>query len=127
MDELTDVNWLATAIGTVTSFLIGWAWYSPLLFGEKWAEGSRVALGSADKMPVFAMVTQLLALLVLSTVIAITASNNALFTALLAILAVALFIASTGSFVRKSTYAMTVDFFYILLAGTVMIAVQGLL
>ncbi|WP_085909978.1 DUF1761 family protein [Kiloniella majae] len=127
MHEFENINWIAVLAGTVVSFLLGWVWYSPLLFVEKWAEGSGVELGSIDKMPVFAMVTQLLALLALSIVIAITASNNALFTALLAILAVALFIASTGSFVLKSTYAIMVDFFYILLAGTVMIAAQSLL
>ncbi|WP_158090100.1 DUF1761 family protein [Kiloniella majae] len=127
MHEFENINWIAVLVGTVVSFLLGWVWYSPLLFVEKWAEGSGVELGSVDKMPVFAMVTQILALLVLSVVIAITASNNALFTALLAILAVALFIASTGSFVLKSTYAIMVDFFYILLAGTVMIAAQSFL
>ncbi|KLN59655.1 hypothetical protein WH96_16550 [Kiloniella spongiae] len=127
MHEFDSINWIAVLVGTVVSFLVGWAWYSPLLFGKKWAEGSGVELASADKMPVFAMIAQLLALLVLSIVIGITAASNALFTAILAILAVALFIASTGSFVRKSTYAIIVDFFYIILAGVVMIAVQGLL
>jgi len=125
--ELDNINWIAVLVGTVVSFLVGWAWYSPLLFGKKWAEGSGVVLASADKMPVFAMTAQLLALLVLAIVIGITAASNALFTAILSILAIALFIASTGSFVHKSTYAIIVDFFYIILAGVVMIAVQGLL
>ena len=40
MDELTnDVSWLAVAVGAVVSFLVGWLWYSPKLFGPKWAEG----------------------------------------------------------------------------------------
>ena len=40
MPELTDnVNWLAVIIGFVLAFALGWLWYSPKLFGRKWAEG----------------------------------------------------------------------------------------
>ena len=126
MAEFANVNWLAVAVGTVVSFLVGWAWYSPKLFGRKWAEGSGVTIDSADKMPVFAMISQLLALFLLALVIGITATNNALFTAIIAILAVAMFIASTGGFVKKSAYAIIVNFSYIICAGIVMILVQGI-
>ncbi len=126
MTEIADVNWLAIAVGTVLSFLIGWAWYSPKLFGKKWAEGSGVSLDSANKMPVFAMISQFVALFFLALVIGITATNNALFTAIFAILAIATFIASTGGFIKKSTYAIVVDFIYILVVGISMIIVQGI-
>jgi|TARA_R110002096_G_scaffold436096_2_gene667524 uncharacterized protein DUF1761 len=127
MDVIANVNWLATGVGTIVAFLVGWAWYSPLLFGVKWAEGSRVDLGTADQMPVFAMASQLLALLFLATVIGITRVSEDLLTAVLAILAVATFNASGGAFVQKTNYAITVDFFYIIACGAVMIACQGLL
>ena len=40
MAELTEgVNWLAVGMGTVLSFLLGWLWYSPWLFANKWIEG----------------------------------------------------------------------------------------
>ncbi len=125
MEDFSTVNWLAVTVGTVVSFLIGWVWYSPKLFGKKWAEGSGVSLDSADKMPVFAMVTQLLALLLLALVIGVTATIDALITAILAILAVATFTASMDGFVKKSGYAIAVDFFYIIVAGVVMIVFQG--
>ncbi len=96
MEDFSRVNWLAVTVGTVVSFLVGWVWYSPKLFGKKWAEGSGVSLDSADKMPIFAMVTQLVALLLLALVIGITATIDALITAILAILAVAAFTASNG-------------------------------
>ena len=54
MAELANVNWLAVIVGAVAAFLAGWLWYSPRLFGVKWAEGSRVELGSANEMPAFA-------------------------------------------------------------------------
>lgn len=127
MDIFSSVNWLATGVGTIVAFLVGWAWYSPKLFGVKWAEGSRVDLGTADQMPVFAMVSQLVALLLLATVVGITAVSEDIVTAVLAILAVATFNASSGAFVKKTSYAITVDFSYIVASGAVMIACQGLL
>ncbi|MCG8335991.1 MAG: DUF1761 domain-containing protein [Proteobacteria bacterium] len=127
MQEFANVHWLPVVVGTVVSFLAGWAWYSPKLFGKKWADGSGVSLESADKMPVFAMVSQLLALFILALVIGMTAAVNALFTAILAILAVAAFTASMGGFVKKSHAAIAIDFFYIIVAGVIMIASQGIL
>lgn len=126
MEDFSALNWLAVAVGTVVSFLLGWLWYSPTLFGKKWAEGSGVSLGSAQSMPVFALVSQLVALFLLALVIGLTATINALFTAILAILAVAVFTMSMGAFVKKSTYALVVDGVYITAAGVVMIIVQGI-
>ena len=35
MDEiLMNVNWLAVVVGAVVSFVGGWLWYSPILFGN---------------------------------------------------------------------------------------------
>ncbi len=127
MEIFSSVNWLAIGVGAVVSFLVGWAWYSPMLFGVKWAEGSKVDLNSADQMPAFAMASQLVALLLLATVIGITALSDDLITAVLAILAVATFNASSAAFVQKTNYAITVDFFYIVVVGAVMIACQGIL
>ncbi|MCB1385099.1 MAG: DUF1761 family protein [Nitratireductor sp.] len=127
MAELANVNWLAVIVGAVAAFLAGWLWYSPRLFGVKWAEGSRVELGSANEMPAFALLTQAIALLLLATVIGITATQNMLLTAILTILAAAAFVLSGGAFTRKSGYALGVDAGYIALAGVLMILAQGLL
>ena len=125
--EFANVNWIAVIVGAVVAFLVGWLWYSPKLFGNGWAEGSGVDLGAAQEMPVFAMVSQMVALLLLSTVIGITAGFEHLITAILAILAAACFVLSAGSFVKKSNYARGVDFGYIVVSGIVMIIVQGIL
>ena len=126
MEDFSAVNWIAVIVGAVVAFLVGWLWYSPKLFGVKWAEGCGVSLGSADEMPVFAMVAQMAALLLLSIVVGVTATVNALFTAILAILAAAAFVAASGAFVKKSTYAIRVEFFYIVVAGAIMIICQGI-
>lgn len=127
MEILSNVNWLATGVGTVVAFLLGWAWYSEKLFGTKWAEGSGVDLGNIDQMPVFAMVTQVIGLLLLATVIGITRISEDIVTAVIAILAAATLVASGGAFSQKSGYAIRVEFSYIVVAGIIMIACQGIL
>jgi hypothetical protein len=124
--ELAGLNWLAVIVGTVVAFIFGWLWYGPFLFGTKWAEGSKVEMGTASQMPVFAMVTQLVALFFLALVVAITAKGDMLITAILAILAAATFSLSGGSFIKKTNYALGVDFGYIALSGVIMIIVQGI-
>lgn len=122
-----EINWLAVIVGAVAAFLAGWLWYSPVLFGKKWAEGSGVEMGTADEMPKFAMAAQIVALLLISTMIGMTASTGALTTAIVAILGIAVFNMSNGAFVKKSNYAIMVDGGYAIVAGALMIIVQGLL
>lgn len=127
MNELTsNVNWLAVIIGTIVSFIIGWLWYSPILFGKKWAEGSSVELGSASSMPVAAMVTQLISTFFMALLVGITAAQNALATIILIILTIAGFVMSVGLFVKKSTFAVLVDGGFIVIMGVVMIIIQGI-
>ena len=125
--EFANVNWIAVILGTIAAFLVGWLWYSPKLFGKGWAAGSGVELGSAQSMPIFAMVSQLVGLFLLALVVGVTATTSALMTAILAILAAATMTMSAGAFVRKSNYALGVDFGYIVIAGAVMIVCQGIL
>lgn len=127
MNELTsNVNWLAVIIGTIVSFIIGWLWYSPILFGKKWAEGSGVELGTASSMPVAAMVTQLVSTFFLALLVGITAAQNALTTIILIVLTIAGFVMSVGLFVKKSTFAVLVDGGFIVIMGVVMIIIQGI-
>ncbi len=123
--EFENVNWLAVGAGTIAAFLFGWLVYSPLLFGKVWAKGSGIEL--SDKPPAIAMALQVLGLVTLAIVIGITATFNALFAALAAILAAACLTVSNGAFCRKSTAALLIDGGYIVCAGIIMITAQGLL
>ncbi len=96
-------------------------------FLVKWAAGSGVPWDKANKMPVFAMVSQLIAIFLLALVVGLTASVNALITAILVILSIATFTASMGGFVKKSSFAIIVDFFYIIITGIILILCQGIL
>jgi hypothetical protein len=128
MGEITaGVKWIAVIVGTVLSFLLGWLWYSPKLFGAKWAEGVGVKLGDASSMPVAAMVTQLLATFLLAWVVGVTQTRNALLTIILVVVTIAMFIVANGLFARKSSYAIGVEAGFVVAMAVVMIVVQGVL
>jgi multidrug transporter EmrE-like cation transporter len=128
MGEITNgVSWLAVIAGAVVSFLLGWLWYSPKLFGTKWAEGSGVKMGSADKMPAAAMVSQGIGLLLMSWFVGVTANNNALFTVILATVAFTVMAFSGNSFSGKSNYARWVDAGYWIVCLVIMIICEGVL
>ena len=81
MEELiTGVDFLAVLVGAVVSFLLGWLWFSPKLFGVKWAEGVGVSLAAPQKMPMGAMGSQIVGLLLMSRFVGVTAVSSALLT-----------------------------------------------
>ena len=128
MSELTTgVSWLAVIIGAAVSFLAGWLWYSPMLFGPKWAEGVGVEMGTAKEMPIAAMATQLVGLLLMSWFVGVTAANNALLTVILATVAFTLLGYSGGMFGRQNAYVRNVNAGYWIAALVVMIACQAIL
>mgnify|MGYP003676171768 CR=1 FL=1 len=95
---LEGVNWIAVVVGTVVSFLVGWLWYSPILFGPRWAQGVGVKMGTADDMPFGAMAGQILGLFLMSWLVGVTAASNALMTSILAVLAFTVLGYSGGMF-----------------------------
>ncbi len=128
MEEITaNVNWIAVIAGFVLSFLLGWLWYSPKLFGTKWAEGVGVELGGAGGMPVAAMVTQAIATFLLAWLVGITAASDHLLTIILVIVAIAVFIYSGSKFANHSNYAANTQSGFIIVMGVIMIACQGIL
>jgi len=127
MEITANVNWLAVIVGAIVAFLIGWLWYSPMLFGKKWAEGNGVALGSASSMPVAAMVSQAIGLLLMSWFVGVTAASNALLTFILAVVAFTVFAISGALFIKKPRYVIGVDAGYLIVAAIVMFLAQGIL
>ena len=128
MEEITaNVGWLAVIVSAVVSFLVGWLWYSPMLFGPKWAEGVGVEMGTADEMPFGAMAAQFAGLFLMSWFVGVTAANNALLTVILGTLAFAVLGFSGGGFRKNSIYARWTDFGYWIVALVVMVVCQGIL
>ena len=127
MGELTTgVSWLGVVVGAFVSFLVGWLWFSPKLFGVKWAEGVGVELGAASEMPVGAMVFQVIGLLLMSWFVGVTAVSNALLTVILGTLAFTALAYSGGMFSKKSNYARNVEAGFWIVALVIMIICQGI-
>ena len=126
MAELTEgVSWLGVIAGAVLAFLMGWIWYSPKVFGTKWAEGLGVELGSASQMPMAAMATNIIGLFLMSWFVGVTAVHNALLTVILATLAFTLLGYSGGMFGKQTAYTRNVNAGYWIAALVVMIVCQG--
>ncbi|MCJ8325407.1 MAG: DUF1761 domain-containing protein [Rhizobiales bacterium] len=125
MEEFNAVNWTAIIVGTIAAFVLGMIWFNQKVFGKKWAEGSNVPEDKEVNM-VLAMGANIIGLFLLALVVGFTQTTEALLTALAAIFSLAIFTASMGAFAKKSTYAIMVDFGYVVVAGGLMILAQGI-
>jgi hypothetical protein len=109
MDEVTNnINWVAVLVGAVVAFLMGWLWYSPKLFGTKWAQGVGIELDGSGPSAV-AMVMQIAGTFLLAWVIGLTAASNALLTAILIVVMIVFVMVASGLFCQKSRYAITTE------------------
>ena len=123
--EQDPLNLTAIIVGTIVAFFVGWAIYSPFLFGRTWAIGSRISPEPPEQMPWMAMGLQVIGLFLLALVIGMTAQIEALTTAIVAILAAAGMVMAQDAFSQKSGPAIVIDGAYVIIAGAVMILCQG--
>ncbi|MEX0964199.1 MAG: DUF1761 family protein [Pseudohongiellaceae bacterium] len=109
MGELmTGINWLAVGIGTVLSFCLGAMWFSPVMFGQKWAAGVGVKAGEGATQP-FALLLQFVGTLLLAWLVGIAAANEALLLAALLALTVSLLLGASDLLAGSSRYAAVVE------------------
>jgi Protein of unknown function (DUF1761) len=128
MSELTtNVNWLAVIAGFILSFALGWLWYSPMLFGTKWAEGVGMKLGDSSSMPMTPMILQAIGTFLLAWLVGVTAASNALATIILVTITYMAMQAASGKFTSKSNYAIGTEVGYTAAMVVLMIIVQGIL
>ncbi len=127
MNELiTDVNWIAVVVGAVVAFGVGALWYSPKMFGTKWAEWNGLKLDNPKNMTC-AMVLQFIATFLLARVVWVTAKNEALLTLILIIITIMALIISNGKWAQKSRYTIMTDAGFILVMGVIMVIAQAIL
>jgi multidrug transporter EmrE-like cation transporter len=128
MSEITEgINWLAVIVGAALSFLLGWLWFSPKLFGTKWAEGVGVKLAEGSAMPIQPLVVQAIGTFLLAWLVGVTAKNNALLTIILAAVTFMVLIDASGHFSKKSAYARLTEMGFVAAMVVVMVIVQGIL
>ena len=118
-----NVHFLSLIVGAVLSFLLGWLWYSPQVFGVKWAEGSGIKMGAANNMPAEAMGAQGLGLLLMSWFVNAAGGTYGA----LGVIAFTVMGYSGNSFSGKSQYAKCVDAGYWLACFGVMLVVRKVL
>ena len=127
MLELTnDVSWYAVIAGFVLSFLLGWAWFGPKMFGAKWSEGVGVKMGDASSMPMAAMGLQALGTFMLSWLVGITATHNALWTIILVAATIIVLMAAGSKFAQKNNYAIYTEAGFVAAMTIIMIICQGI-
>ncbi len=123
---MENLNWLAVGAGTIGAFVLGMVWFSPVMFGKGWAEGSQ-NIQPPDSPPIAAMIIQFLGTFALALVVGLTETTGALLTAVVAILATACFVSGMDLFSQKTGKATLIDAGYIIAAGVIMIGAHGLL
>lgn len=128
MEELTtNVNWVAVIVGAVIAFVLGWLWYSPKVFGTKWAEGVGVSIEDSEKPCAPALITQAIGTFLLAWVVGVTASHSALFTMILITATIVLLMIAGGLFAQKSGAAITIEASFVVAMVIVMILCQAVL
>lgn len=128
MGELTaGVNWLAVGIGTFLSFGLGAMWFSPVMFGVKWAEGVGIEIGKDAKQPVGALVLQFSGTLLLAWLVGIAVAREALLLGALIAVAVSTLVSASGLFGGNSRYAATAEGLFPLVMFLIMMVCQVVL
>mgnify|MGYP002640446096 CR=1 FL=1 len=125
MSEITDINWLATIVGFVLSFGLGMVWFSPKLFGKKWAEGVGLDPAGPSKPPMAAMTAQVIGTFLLAWTVGVTASNDALLTIILFTVTMVVLAGASGFFTGKSAYARHAEGGFMVAMVVIMIICQG--
>jgi hypothetical protein len=122
---MENLNWLAVGVGTIGAFVLGMLWFSPMLFGKGWSTGSH-NIQPPESPPIAAMVIQFLGTFALAMVVGLTETTGDILTAIMAILATALFVAGMDLFSQKTGKATAIDAGYVVAGGAIMIIAQGI-
>lgn len=120
MELLVDINWLAVLVGAGAAFLVGWIWYSEILFGEKWRQG--IGTPAVVGYPMFyPMGAQAVGTFLFAWVIGVAEALGSLALTVLVALAFTALLKANGFFAGKSKYAIAVESGYILTMAAIIV------
>ena len=125
LELMQNLSWVAVIAGTVTAFVAGWIWYSPLLFGDQWADGLDVHMG--NRIPIVPMVCQVAGLFLLSLFVGVSIDVSALVILILGALAFLLLGFSGESFAGHPMAVRLINAGYWVLALMVLLLVHALI
>lgn len=124
---VTNISWWAVGISTVISFMLGGFWYSPALFGKKWAEGVGVEMGSGSTQPVPALVLQLIGTFLLAWLIALADATGSYPAAVLIVLSITVLLIAANLFSEHSLYSSLVQGLFVVVMAVIMVVCNLLL
>ena len=121
MNELfVNLNWIGLIIGAVIAFSLGGLWYSPHMFGLKWAEGSGINI--VDDHPLPALLVQGIGTFLFAWLLAIVLVSGGLAVAILAVITVSAILAGGCLFSNKNSYAVITESGFVVVNGVIIIA-----
>jgi hypothetical protein len=120
-----NLNWLAVILGAAAAFGLGMIWFSPMMFGKAWVEGSH-GIAPPASPPIAALLVQGLGTFALALVLGLTVAGGLIGASLLAILAASLLAAGMDLFSQKSARATVIDSGYIAAMGALMLLAHAI-
>ena len=84
MSELQSINYIAVAVATIASYLLGFAWYHWAVFGEAWANALGITKEEADNTEglggafIMSLISGLTKALLIALLIAVTSISDIL-------------------------------------------------
>ncbi|MXZ31988.1 MAG: DUF1761 domain-containing protein [Gammaproteobacteria bacterium] len=123
---MTEVSWLAVIVATVLSFMLGGLWYSPRVFGARWAEGCGVDLESEDagKHAAKALSVQFVSTLLLAWLLGAMVDAGEWLMIAATVSVVAVILISAGLFHRNSHFAAVIEGVFVVVMSAVMVVVH---
>lgn len=123
MQELLQtIEWIPVLTSFVLTFGLGWLWYSPKMFYEKWRSGKGGEVYEAPMwMPMTAQAVSTLLLAIIVNIFMLY--DNVVMTILVGI-TIAGFIKANGFYSGKTKYAISVEVGYIVAMVVVMILIN---
>jgi hypothetical protein len=118
----TGASWWAVGISTVLCFMLGGCWYSPILFGTKWAEGVGVETVPEAKQPEGGLVTQLAGTFLLAWLLGLADAINTYPAAALIVLTITTLLIAANPFAENTLYSSLVQGLFVVAMVFVMVA-----
>jgi hypothetical protein len=122
---IAQIAWTPVLVSTVSAYLLGWAWYSPVMFYKKWMEGKG---GNVVSHPMWMpMSAQLGATFLLAIIVNIFMTYDNVIMSVLVGLTIAGFIKANGLYSGKSKWAISVETLYVLAMVVLMLVVNSVM
>lgn len=116
-----NVSWLTVGASTIICFMLGALWYSPKMFGVKWAQGVGIKIDDNAKQPVPALVTQFLGTLMFAWVVALAVTNGSIASAVLISITFFFLLIAANLFAEHTVYASVVEGAFVLTMAVIMV------